>query len=78
VSEFVPAIPWEEATKAGHVWQRRFYDFRSLQRKQAHREVALHGGLAHLSARRFFQRRRNPERLYTKNSGRLAAALHFS
>jgi len=27
VSEFVPAILWEEATEAGHVWQRRFYDF---------------------------------------------------
>ncbi len=56
MNEFVPAILWEEATEAGHVGQRRFYDFRSLQRKQAHREVALHGGLAHLSARRFFQR----------------------
>jgi hypothetical protein len=26
VSEFVPAILWEEATEAGHVWQ-RFYNF---------------------------------------------------
>ncbi len=27
MSEFVPAVLGEEATEAGHVWQRRFYDF---------------------------------------------------
>jgi hypothetical protein len=56
----------EEATEAGEVWQR----------KQAHRKVALHGGLAHLFRASLFQ----PVAIqgaYTKNSGRLPAALHF-
>jgi len=41
-----------------------------------HREVALHGGLAHLFARRLFQHV-GIQTACTKNSGRLAAALYF-
>jgi hypothetical protein len=79
VSEFVPDILRRESKEAGHVRQRRFYDFLvfSSSAKQAHPEVALHGGLAHLPARSLVHRPESRAPAAHQNLGRLAAALYF-
>jgi len=62
VSEFVPAILWEEATEAGHVGQRRFYDFVVFSESKRIQKLRYMAGWP-TCPRVAFSTRRNPERL---------------
>jgi hypothetical protein len=73
VSEFVPAILWEEATEAGHVWQRRFYDFVVFSESKRIQKLRYMAGWPTCPRVTFFNASecRAPA---SQNSGRLAAA----
>jgi hypothetical protein len=62
VSEFVPAILWEEATEAGLVWQRRFYDFVVFSESKRIQKLRYMRAGPPVRAS-LFSTRRNPERL---------------